>query len=222
MARYRQRGRRFRGRKRRAQPVSLLDRKFSVNDVARAAWNGVKQIKQLINVEKFKFDVGPQTSSPTTTPVIADFTAIAQGDGLSARTGTSILVHSVTVKGAVAINGSATVSFFRLILVRDTQQVGDTAPAYTDVMESASTVALLNKNTPGRFQLLYDQLFTLGSASTQVIPINFHVVVQKHVKYNGSASSDIQKGGIYLMMVSSEATNAPAFTYHGRTCYYDN
>lgn len=216
--------RRTRGRARRVRrrPVGILDRKFSVNDIANAAWSGVKQIRQLINVEKFKFDVGPQTSSPTTTPVIADFTAIAQGDGLSARTGTSILVHTVTVKGALAINGSATVSFFRLILVRDTQQVGDTAPAYTDVMETASTVALLNKNTPGRFQLLFDQLYVLGSASTQSIPINFHVTVQKHTKYNGTGSSDIQKGGIYMMMVSSEATNAPAFTYHGRLCYYDN
>lgn len=58
------------------------------------------------------------------------------------------------------------------------------------------------------------------SNKLKVLPVNLRF--DHHIRYNGSASSDIQKGGIYMMVLSNEATNGSSFTYNLRLGYYDN
>jgi len=46
--------------------------------------------------------------------------------------------------------------------------------------------------------------------------------LNSHAGYNGTSSCDIQKGSIYLLLVSDKATNTPTFAFNTRMMYIDN
>lgn len=206
-----------------ARKATRTIRNPSVANMARTAWSGVKYIRTLINSEVMKFDQGPGSTSISTTPQnLYDLTAIAQGDGIAQRTGQSILNNGFYINLAFTKHASATFSFIRVVLVQDRQQISDTAPTYSDVFESNSTYAKVNPNTMGRFKIWYDKRVLL-STQRDFKQINIYRKFKGiHTRYNGTASSDIQKNGFYLMLVSSEATNTPTVVSASRTYYHDN
>ena len=52
--------------------------------------------------------------------------------------------------------------------------------------------------------------------------IKYYKNIRHHVRYNGPNAQDLQKGGIYLALVSSQSTNVPAINYQIRVGYHDN
>lgn len=197
--------------------------KISTAKMARSAYQGVKRMKRLINVEEFILDTGVTGSAVNSTGFTYNFTAIANGDGQGARTGNSILVKSVRVKGVFKINVLATCSDVRIIIFRDKQQVADTDPTIGQVLDTTGEpVALPSDLTTGRFEILSDGHFWLGSTSQQGQCFDFEIPVNKHARYNGTATSDIQMGGVYMLCVSNEVTNSVSMVWQGRTVYFDN
>lgn len=208
----------------------------SVGSIAKAAWSGVKYLRTLVNSEVHKHDVAPTSQAIGTTATIIQLNAIAQGDTVSSRTGNSILAKYLAVKMSLAIHGSATNTVVRLIIFIDHQQIADTAPGTTDLLNSNSTLAHIQTNTVGRFEVIKDWFITLDSASrasfTTQLYKNFAGRTQRgryydsgtglHCKFNGTGSTDIQSNGIYFLMLSSEATNTPTLTYSARFGFHDN
>ena len=177
--------------------------------MARLAYRGVKYLKSIVNVERQKLDTNVTAIGVTnTTPLVYPLNGLPVGDSEGSRTGNSILMKYVYSKTVVSIHPSATFSRVRFVIVQDTQQIGDTQPALTDVYESVSTISLLNKATVGRFKILYDKLYDLDQNNPQII-VDKYVPLNLHARYNGTASTDIQKNGLYLMLVSNEPTNTP-------------
>lgn len=220
-AKYWARRRSKQGRRAFGKAVSAFQ-KPSVGSIAKAAWSGVKYLRTLVNSEMQKLDIGPTSASISSTPTVIHITAIPQDDSVSGRTGNSILLSYVFIRGFLAVNASATSTLMRVLLVQDTQQIGDTTPGYTDVLNSSSTVANMNLSTVGRFQILMDKNFWLDTGNFKTYKIQKYFKINQHVRYNGTASTDIQKNGIYLMLCSSEPTNTPTFTYSVRIGWHDN
>lgn len=189
--------------------------------LAYRAYKGFRYLRSLINVEHQKIDFNLGATGVTTTPVVTQMTAVAVGDSEGSRTGNSILCKYLYQKLTVRLNASANYSRLRYVVVRDKQQVGDTAPSWTDVYESTSTTSLLNKNTVGRFDILYDRCFDLDANNPQYL-VDKYIRLNSHARYNGTASTDIQKGGIWVMYVSDELTNNPTLSYNNRLMYIDN
>lgn len=192
----------------------------NVRNLALTAYKGVKYIRSLVNSEVYKYDISNQLTF-NTTPGVVHLTGIAQGDTLATRTGNSILCKGVYLRLLFSKHASATFTQIRVVLVRDNQQISDTSPSYTDVFDASSTFGRVNPNTAGRFSILYDKMIVLSSQrdfSQQVI----YRKMLKHIKYNGTADTDIQKGGLYLMYLTNEATNVPSLTYTSRVYYHDN
>lgn len=187
----------------------------------------IKDIQGMINAEKQKVDVSISTSTISSTPAVTHLTAIATGDSEGSRTANSILCKYLYINGTVQIHTSANFSRVRMVVVRDKQQVGDTAPAYLDVFESApsgsGTQAFLNKATVGRFDILWDRLCVLDAQNPQVA-VSHMIPLKSHVRYNGTASTDVQKGGLYCMLVSdiTAGGNVPTVYLQARLAYYDN
>lgn len=187
----------------------------------------VKDIQSMVNAEKQKVDVSVSTSTISSTPAVTHLTAIATGDAEGSRTANSILLKYLYINGTIQIHTSANFSRVRCVVVRDKQQVGDTAPVYTDVFETApsgsGTQAFLNKNTVGRFDIIYDRTYALDAQRPQAI-VSKMIPLKSHARYNGSASTDIQKGGIYIMLVSDVTAggNVPTVYLQARLAYYDN
>lgn len=191
--------------------------------LAKKAIRGVRYLKGLVNAEKYHLDT-VVSGAISTTPSVTHLTAIATGDGDGARTGNSILMRGLSFSMTWNMNASATNTWIRMVLVQDTQQIGDTTPAFTDIFDSGSSniINLLNKNTLGRFKILRDKVISFSSNSKTDYSKKGFIRFYNHVRYNGTASSDIQKMGLYLLFVSNEATNTPTVSSVWRVFYYDN
>lgn len=213
--------RRFRPRRRR---TAWYNKKYSTAQIARAAWRSAKYIRGLVNSEMFHAD--SQYSLGNQQYAIFNVTAIGQADNVSGRTGNSILVKSLSANGYMYINASQTTNTrVMLALVLDKQQISDTTPAITDIFNSQTDPhTLLNTNNLGRFTILMRKQYTLDSntAGNNARSLKFFKRLNFHVRYNGTTANDLQKNGIFLVMITSESSLYPSISYNTRLNYHDN
>ena len=210
---------RYRKKKRSKQP--WYERKYTASQLAKKAWKTAKWLKSVVNVEK-KLQDNTVSTSLSSSPGVTHLTNIQQGSGQGQRDGTSLKLTSLFVQGQMVMNASATSTLIRLVWVIDNQQVGDTTPNYTDIYEAANTLAPLNKNTLGRFTVLKDMRIPFSPNGTTNKVFEFYMPLNHHVRYNGTASTDIQKGGLYLVTISNEPTNTPTIDIRNRVRFVDN
>ncbi|WP_445779126.1 hypothetical protein, partial [Shewanella sp.] len=64
--------------------------------------------------------------------------------------------------------------------------------------------------------------FTLDNVTNKQRLVNVNRYFAHHVKWNGTTASEIKKGGMYMLLLSDEATNTPTCVYNTRLSYYDN
>lgn len=189
----------------------------SVASVAQAAWSGVKYLRTLVNSEAHVLDASHSSVLVANTPVIFHFNAIAQGDGQSNRMGNSVLMRSIhrTEYTTTAVANT----LVREILFLDKQQISDTAPVATDILESGGPVSLYNKLSINRFKILEDKIYTLSSAQRTGMVLRNSKKLNVHATYNGGATNDIQKNGLYKLIVADTAAST---TGSYRLFYHDN
>ena len=208
---------------RRPQRRSAAPRSKEVTwtQVAQKAWSGVQSIRKLINVETHIWDttIGATVSS---TGSVTHLTEIAIGDTKSTRTGSSVLTKDFALRFTLQKNATAVGTVVRVLIIRDKQQISDTSPGVTDILNSADVNSHYNAQLSDRFQYLSDQTITLD-ADDVLIAKQFKLNPQGlHVLFNGSSGTDIQKNGLYLVLVSNEPTLTPTFNGISRFQFYDN
>jgi len=190
--------------------------------LAKKAWSGFKYLRGLVNVEKHKFDTA--FSLPfTNTGTVSGISSIPQGDAEGTRSGNSILAKYAYLNFNCTRNSASTTvsDLIRVVVLKDSEQASDTSPTYTQIFESASPLALLNKLFVGRFTILYDKTFNL-TADTPFARINQMVPLGFHIRFNGSSSVDYEKNGVYMVYIADSSANFPALVGTTRLAYYDN
>lgn len=195
--------------------------RYRVADMAYKAFKGVKYIKGLVNAEMHHYDNTVSGLPISSTGSVALLNPISIGDNNSERNGNSILSKYLFGRLEFAKNPSSTQTFIRIIIFNDKQQIGDTPPAVTDVLSSASTLSPLNSFQSGRFKILKDMKISLDVNKT-ISSYKISVRLPFHSKYNGTTGLDIQKNGLYILMISNEPTNTPSYSYDLRYSFYDN
>lgn len=186
------------------------------------AKNAFNYLSGLVNSEMHHSETTLSAQAVSTTPVMSSLTAIAQGDTNSTRTGNSIFVRKLDINLTLYQANNVT-SLVKVVIFRDKQQVGDTAPGFTDVYSSVAPTSMLTLTNLGRFDILYHRIISVDAVAgnpQKVLRIN--KVMRRHVRYNGSASTDIQKGGLYIALVSDEATSTVTADMTARLSFYDN
>lgn len=211
----------YQRRRTRRKSSPWYKRKYNAMQIASKAWRGVRYIKGLVNSEMLTATY-TGNSNPTPTGTVISLNQLAQGDGNGARTGNSVFFRKINMKCTVLNNSLAGQIFHRWILFIDNQQIGDTAPTAADILESNDVRSSLNPSTSGRFKILKNWEFYTSQVSTDCKIINYYKDFRHHVRWNGSASTDIQKGGIYILFMSNQAGNVPSITYNIKTSYHDN
>jgi hypothetical protein len=192
--------------------------------LAKRAAQGVYYLKGLVNSEKYKHDV---TSSGTLgdTGTIIHLTSVAQGDGEGERTGNSIFVRSVwsQLKLYRDVSVGMESQLLRVALILDTQQVGDTPPTFSNIYQGLGPLTGLDETSVGRYKVLWSKHYTLDKANVTSRYVNVYKKMRHHVRFNGAASSDIQKGGLYLVMSSDQTSSGfPSYDLFNRVSYHDN
>lgn len=196
-------------------------RKYNAMQLAAKAAKGVWYLKGLVNSEMLHTQtLGSSSISSSGTVFLLN--GLAQGDTSSARTGNSVLMRNCHLRLGFAQNATAVTTFYRVILFWDTQQVGDTSPTVTDILESASPYSPLATASVGRFRILKSWFFSTDDTKAQTKAINHYSKFRVHSRFNGTASSDIQKNGLYLMAISDQSTNTPTMAYSMKVGYHDN
>lgn len=192
--------------------------------LAKRAYQGVRYLKGLVNSEMFKFD-NSFNSTVSTSPGSLNLVGIGQGDDENQRQGNSILARYLHLRFDITIHASATNTFLRMVLVCDKQQTADTSPTFSDIFDTSTVSAVigpLNKNTVGRYSIMFDRVFKLDNQAHPNIFKKMYFKLYRHVRYNGTATTDVQKNGMWLFYVSNEATNTPTLTLQSRIGYHDN
>ena len=202
-------------------------RKYSVAQLASKALKGVNYLKGLVNSELHKIDV-INTQTPDALGYLYPMHSIAIGSDQGQRNGNSVLMRKVVNSIVVTKNSSATTTNMKFLLVKDLQQAVDTYPLTSDILEPSFLAtalaprAPLNKGTVGRFTILASRVITLD-ASRPIRNLSLTRSMRHHVRYNGPSATDIQKGGMYLLMISDQPiATAPVVQLATRIMYHDN
>lgn len=193
--------------------------------MARAAAKGVYYLRGLVNSEVFKRDTPiPNSLINDTTGYVLNCQPVPIGDGTGMRTGNSILVRRLLLRIRLSKAAAPTTTYLRFYVVRDTQQVADTVPAIADLLETPGDVdSPLSAAFAGRFKIMSSKTILLTNDKPA-----YHMEkvfnMRHHIRYNGASGTDVQKGGIYLMVFAdqSAAANYPSIDGHCRLSYHDN
>jgi len=188
----------------------------TVGNIAMLAYRGVQGLRALINSEEFVHDQSLAGALGAGTFLVQHLNGIAQGDGQSQRTGNSLLMSKIQVKDVVSGTLSGIV---RIIYFYDKQQISDTAPTGGDVLESSDPQSFYNKLSKGRFQILSDKTMILDTAKQLFLRANYNKKLHKHATYNGPNATDIQKMGLYRLIVSTVPISVQG---NSRLGYHDN
>ena len=212
--------RRFRRRRR----IAWYNKKYSTAQIARAAWRSAKYIRGLVNSEMFHLDNAITLGNAQN--AIELIPKVAIGDTVASRTGNSILAKAFSANGYMYINSSQTTNTrVMLAIIMDKQQVSDTIPSLSDIfVDPLNPSSLLNRDNLGRFTVMWRKQYTLSSntAGNNSKQVKIYKRFQHHVRYNGSAITDIQRGGMYFCIITSEPSMYPTVTFQSRFSYHDN
>lgn len=199
-----------------------IKRGVDVAQTAVKAYTLAKSLALLINVEKKKLDTQITISPSNTSPSITHLTAIAQSNALNGRAGNSIKLNYLSIKALIQYAAGSVGTLTSMYVIQDTQQVSDTAPGVYDIFESAAgSLGVLNAANVGRFKILYKRKIVQDGMNAR--SVETYKKMKFHVRYNGANTADIQKNGLYLVVLSSQPTTASAvLQIHNRLAYIDN
>lgn len=222
--------RRYRRRRfNRRRNVPWYNKKYSAAQLAVKAVKGVSYLKGLVNSERFVHQRS-LSFTPSDSGDIYPLSDIAQGDAQVNRTGNSILARSLMIRGDMTINASITQTVVRIMIIQDKQQVGDQIPTVANILESSfistqfAPHAPLERDTLGRFKVLKSRVYTLSDQRPNS-SFSFFINMRQHIRYNGALASDIQKNGLYLLLISdvnNSTSSQPDIKLITKLTYHDN
>ncbi len=205
----------------RKRNVRRVRRRFRRQAPGLRALHMVRKLKSVLAIEK-KAHTLTVAGAIDDAGSIFQLTNIAQGDTNQLRDGNQIKVLYVGGRIQWTQNDTARITFVRTMIVQDRQQIADAAPAVGTVLQSASVNAYLNTNTLGRFKVLYDKVHTLSDTGTEAVFLRVNLPMNSKVRYNGTALTDIQKNGIFLLLISTQPINTPSVASSLRVRFTDN
>ncbi len=200
-------------------------RAITYAQIGSKIYKDVAYLKRLINVEFKSFLLGPPNTCSTTV-TISNLTAIAQGDDFLNRDGRKIRLKSISLRGNMRQNASATITRARLMVVRDNNG-STTQPVVTDLFSDAASYfgnrhKLDDPQHNSRFTVLMDRTFDLSDTGIQSYQWSWYKELDHHVYFTGTAATDEGKGHIYLFSASNEATNVPINEMDSVVKFIDN
>lgn len=163
------------------------------------------------------------SATVTSTASALHFTALAQGTAQNQRIGNSVYCTGMSINYYWTSHPTPAQTMARLVIYYDTQTLSDdTAHTWTEVMDSSSILAMVNRGSfRNRFKILHDKVVALSPATNYAESHKTYIPFNKTVEYNGTANTDIQKNGIYGLILSTEPTNGAGFVYYARVYYND-
>jgi len=208
--------------------------------MAKQALQAIQYIRGMINTELHKYEVNTSSQNvPYVGTAInyASFVNMAVGDTQETRTGNSILLKYILITGLLrnANSNPAPICRVRIMVLEDTQSVVDNTTSYnsSQILEysnSANAITSpLSSDYEGRFKVLANRVFNMDTVNKVQHSFRYYIPMRgKHVKYNGTASTDIQKRNVFYLIFGDNDPStgsmyaSPTYNIQTRTAFYDN
>jgi len=154
----------------------------------------------------------------STTPTINVLNAMGTGNSASTRVGRQIRIKSIEWKGYLQQGTSATYNISRHAIVLD-RQANAVAPAFTDIYDAATPIALRNISNKKRFKVIWDSglISQAGNRTAGQLTGTGMVAVEGYkrtsilVQYNAGTAgtvADITTNALYLVSIGAAAAGA--------------
>jgi hypothetical protein len=200
----------------------------SVSRLAPYALAAFKGAASLLNAE-FKHTDVTFSQAVSTTATVDILTATAQGDGNTTRDGNSIKAKGLWGDVCISAHSSSTLTRVRLVFFVDTRNAGSSPTAGGVIDVSASCTGLPNVDSePNRYAILSDQIHTLvyaGDSRIKHIRIDLTPqMMDMHLLYSGTTAvvGSVRGPHLFMLALSSEATNTASIVADFRLIYVDN
>lgn len=197
--------------------------KGSSKKLAIKALKGVKRLNKMVGkTEKKAGGTGVTTVTVSSSGVINQLTFIGQGTGHNQRSGEKVVIKSLQGQFLVIKHASAVDQNVRVIAFVDKRQASDSKTTVGTVLQDVSTLAFIDRIFGlNRFRILFDRFIELDNTSKATKAWRWFQPMNMEQWWNGSLNTDIEKNGIYILILTNDGTNSPTLIYNVRTTYYD-
>lgn len=208
------------------QPKSKAwyQKKYSLQQLATNAMNGVLYLKKLVNAEKKYFDLNA-TTNVDFNGVLVHLTPIPEGSGAGQRNGIKIAARSLYIRTNVLNSSAISSGFMRIIIFFDKFNTG-TAPTISDLVSTAgsthATVTPTSYKARTRYEILYDKVLTSSGSSHAANARKIYIKLFRKINYTASLGSDEYSNQLYMVALSNTNGNNPQLIYSSRFGYMDN
>lgn len=224
--------------KKKGKPLGK-EQKREVKTMVRRSLTSTRELKSATALT-----LGYQGMSPTG-PIVY-LPVIAQGDNIDQRSGDSITIKSVQIKGCLSnVLTSTTPSNVvdddiqvRMLLVRDAGGNGSaSAPLIGNILQTFATVAypfsplstVYQNNKPRRYQILKEKMWTLDSfpaqgGNSRVVNFDWKVKINKKCNFIDATNtvSAAGSGALYLVFCCNAGIGSVDSTYTWAVNYTDS
>lgn len=200
--------------RRRIKPTAQV-RGYHLNALRRQMW------RLRPKPEKKYYNVAPGSAVITSTPTITELFDPNLGTGDTDLIGSKCVIRSLFIRLTIVPNASAGMNFLRFIVFQDRQAngVAPTSAFILDTTVNNKWLAPLRIDYSKRFKVIFDKLYTVDNDAngSQVDKIYRKLYIRYADAYGGNPATN----GLYLLMVSDQATNGPSVDYVSRVRYTD-
>ncbi len=207
--------------KRQSRSTRYMRKSGDAIQVASKALSTAYAVKKLLNVEKKVFDLN-HTTSPPVAGNVTPMSLIQQSDLTSGRSGNSVLLKSVQLRGH--LTSTVAGQSARLIIVRDTDNQGAT-PSVADILSGSAIESPMDIITyPNRFKVLWDKTYDLSNSGVTRRSFKMFKAVDFHLKFHstGGGAADTRDNALYLLTISAGSGTVPTTAIHTRLRFIDN
>ena len=169
-------------------------------------------------------DIDIQKLNITSAGTVVHLNAVAEGSDITQRVGDEMTSLSYNMKGAFNYSGITSGKYYRICVVEDRQQISDTLPTCGDVFSDTRPQSLFQTIVQRhRFKILHmGKLVDGGKVNLggQSPTFAHYLKYKKIVKFNAGASSDIQKNGVYMLILTDDNANTVDFLGNSRLAFF--
>lgn len=178
----------------------------------------VRRLARKVKPEVKVFDAGGQSNYASTGTVL-DLCIPSQGTTYINRVGLAIKPTTLEWRCNFAMASAATNTALRFIFFRGRSEEG--VPFTTgDILIAAAIDQPLVWLSRDKIKVFYDRTFMLNDNAASGGLLNRKFNLNGILEFTGNGTG-IETGGIYVLIISSEATNTPAVDWHARTHFTD-
>lgn len=158
------------------------------------------------------------------TGTIVRITNIPQDATHNGRVGLNVKVKSIQLKGWI-LGQDVTLtdtSLVRCLIVRD-NGYGSLQPSFADILQAGAVYGLRN-GTPDKLRnwtVVSDLMLPVSSGGPNAQVIDVYKKLDTPVVFDGTAGTDSNKGGYFLMLLSNRSSDLPIVAVQCRVRYCD-